>query len=67
MNDFESLIYEIREWVQEDAHQIYLTQEEQDTTLSSLMEAEDWLLYGEGDTASASEFTKRRNELNKPF
>lgn len=64
-NDFESVIYSMRDWLNDDENNPYIVSDEQRALLTKLSEHEEWLLEGEGDTASHTEYEKRFKELNK--
>lgn len=64
-NDFESVIYSMRDWLNDDENNPYIPQGETETLLNRLSKEEDWLLEGEGDTASYKEYENRFGELNK--
>ena len=64
-NDFESVIYSMRDWLNEDENNPYIPQGETETLLNRLSKEEDWLLEGEGDTATYKEYEQRFGELNK--
>ena len=63
-NDFESVIYSMREWLTDDENNAYVQSSESDELMTRLSQEEDWLLEGEGDKASHQEYSKRYNELN---
>lgn len=48
-NDFESVIYAMRDWINEDENNPYIPQGESETLLNKLSQEEDWLLEGDGD------------------
>ena len=48
-NDFESVIYAMRDWINEDENIPFVGTSNQETLLKELRENEDWLLEGEGE------------------
>lgn len=64
-NDFESVIYAMRDWLNDDENNPYIPQGESESLLIRLSKEEDWLLEGEGDTASHKEYESRFGDLNK--
>jgi len=69
-NDFESVIYAMREWLTEHTteHMPYIgTTDQQEELLSKLSTAEDWLLDGEGEFATFVEYNQKHAELNDIF
>ena len=64
-NDFESVIYSMRDWLNEDENNPYIPQGETETLLNKLSKEEDWLLEGEGETATHKEYESRFGDLNK--
>jgi hypothetical protein len=69
-NDFESIIYAMRSWISDysDEHLPYIgSTEKQEELLSLLSSSEDWLLDGEGESATFVEYNKKHGELNDLF
>ena len=66
-NDFESVIYALRDWITDESNNPYVPSSEVDELQSKLMKEEDWLLEGEGEHASYSEYNKRYTDLNNKF
>jgi hypothetical protein len=56
-NDFESVIYSFRDFLNEDDNLPYIPEGEVDETRSKLTTEEDWLLDGEGENAGAFEYS----------
>ena len=66
-NDFESVIYSMRDWLNDygEAHMPYVgSADALDELLSQLSAAEEWLLDGEGETASYVEYMEKFQALN---
>jgi hypothetical protein len=63
-NDFESVIYSLRDWLNDDINNPYVASSESDDLQTRLMKEEDWLLEGEGEHASYQEYNKRYSDLN---
>ena len=74
-NSYESLIYEFRAWLREEANEKYVTEEDREAKLAMLEEAEDWLYEAGADVgyktyqekqyglmADKTKFDKRREE-----
>ena len=55
-NDFESIIYALRDWLNEDSNQAFVKSEENDALITKLSQEEDWLVDGDGDAANATEY-----------
>lgn len=66
-NDFESIIYAMREWLTDDNNLPFVPPAGIDPMLSHLSEEEEWLLDGEGEHASWEEYNKRFLKLNSTF
>lgn len=66
-NDFESVIYAFRDWLYEDENTPFVGDEQKEAMIKTLQENEDWLLEGEGETASYVEYNEKYQELNKKF
>lgn len=62
-NNFESIMYSFRDWLQTDENLPFVGQEDQERLLQSIMDNLEWLDYGDGDNASHVEYTKRYEEL----
>ncbi len=66
-NDFESVIYAMRDWIQEDENIPFVGgADKQDAILGALREAEDWL-ENDGDSAKYSDYQSKFSELNGKF
>jgi len=65
-NGYESLIYEMREWLGEDENEPYLTEDARDELRERLSQAEDWL-YDEGADLGYKEYQNRQYDLQKEF
>jgi hypothetical protein len=63
-NDFESIIYSMRDWINDESNQPFIPSDDVDKMLNKLSSEEEWLLDGEGDTANLIEYNRRFNELN---
>ena len=69
-NDFESVIYAMREWLTEysDEHMPYIgSSDKQEELLNILSVAEEWLLEGEGEYATFVEYNSKHAELDGQF
>lgn len=66
-NDFESVIYAMRDWLSEDNNLPFVAPGESDSLMTQLYKEEEWLLDGEGEHASYSEYNKRFQDLNNKF
>ena len=62
-NDFESVIYSMRDWLNEEENQGFVPGDEGEDLRSRLVKEEDWLM-DEGDQAGLGEYVKRYTELN---
>lgn len=57
-NDFESLIYSMRDWLAEETHIPYIgSAEKVDEYMAQLSSGEEWLMDGEGEYATYVEYT----------
>lgn len=63
-NDFESVIYALRDWLYDDNNQAFVKSAENDELITKLGQEEEWLVDGEGDSANATEYQKRYFDLN---
>ena len=66
-NDFESIIYALRDWLNEEHHQAYVKNTEIEEMLTTIAKEEEWLIEGEGDTANLTEYQLRHGDLNRKF
>ena len=66
-NEFESIIYSMRSWLNDEDNNPYIDSKEQDSLLSKLIEEEEWLLDGEGEHADHLEYIKRYTDLESQF
>lgn len=66
-NDFESVIYALRDWLGDESNQPFVKADDNDSLMNKLREEEDWLLEGEGDNANVTEYIKRFADLNSRF
>jgi hypoxia up-regulated 1 len=55
-NDFESIIYALRDWLNDDNNQAFVKSAENDELMTKLSQEEEWLVDGEGDSANATEY-----------
>jgi molecular chaperone DnaK (HSP70) len=65
-NDFETVIYALRDWINEDENVPFVGSSNVDDVLSLLRSAEDWL-EDEGSDANYTEYTKKYRELNRKY
>ena len=63
-NYFETQIYELRAWLNDDANSVYSTESDKETWLSKCSEEEEWLDM-EGFSANKGEFKQRGKALAK--
>lgn len=69
-NDFESVIYSMREWLSDhgEAHMPYIgSATKQEELLSQLAEGEEWLVDGDGVSATYLEYMDKYNKLNGEY
>lgn len=68
-NNFESILYSFRDWVQTEENIPFVGEERQEEILKEIMEHLDWLDYGDSDKASYKDFNEKyvslRTEKNK--
>lgn len=65
-NNYESLIYEFRGWLNEDGNEVYVTEADRDDHLEKLSAAEDWL-DDEGSDAGYKEYQTRTYKMQTDF
>jgi len=65
-NDYESLIYEFRGWLNEDENAAYISEEEREKFIEKCTEGEDWL-YEDGADAGYKEFQTKTYELRGDY
>ena len=61
-NTYESLIYELRDWLREESNWIYVDEDERQSLLTMLDEGEEWL-YDEGANVSHTKYQEKSYEL----
>jgi hypoxia up-regulated 1 len=61
-NDFETLIYGFRDWLNDSDNDQFITKSEKNEQLTNLETESEWL-YDEGDDAGFKEYQKRGYEL----
>ena len=61
-NDFESMIYKMREWPRDDDNAAYVEESNREERLTQLTELEDWL-YEDGASANFSVYEGKHKEL----
>lgn len=66
MNDFESMVYKLREWLREEENFPYVKEEERETKIEELNGHEDWL-YEDGATANHTTYTKMFRNLKATY
>lgn len=68
-NNFESIMYSFRDWLQEEDNLLYVGEERQQELLAQITEDLDWLDYGDGDKAGFEEFNSKylgfKEEMDK--
>ena len=65
-NDFESVIYALRDWINEDENVPFVGSANVDDVLALLRTSEDWL-EDDGSDANYTEYTKKYRELNRKY
>lgn len=65
-NDFESMIYKMREWLRDDDNAVYVEESSRDERLTQLTELEDWL-YEDGASANFSVYEGKHKELQQEY
>lgn len=65
-NEYESKIYEMRAWLQEDEHAVFVPEAEKDEMLVTLEQAEDWL-YEDGADAGYKTYQSKSYDLASNF
>jgi len=66
-NDYESMIYKMREWLREDENEAYVEEEQRTKWLEDLAEMEDQLYEAEGQNANHTVYEKKHSALRKAF
>lgn len=64
MNDFESQIYKMRDWLREEENEIFVEQEEREKYIEQLNEWEDWL-YEDGSNQPYTVYEKMYKNMTK--
>lgn len=65
MSDFESFIFELREYLNDDANEIYIDKAEKEEWLVKLVEHEDWIMDGDTSSADHKVFNDKTDEMFK--
>lgn len=65
-NEYESLVYKMREWLREEENEAYVLETEREDRITYLNEMEEWL-YEDGSDANYTVLEKRHKELKKDF
>ena len=65
-NDFESLVYKVREWLREEENEVYVESSERENRIEFLNEMEDWL-YEDGANANYTILENKTADLTKEF
>jgi hypothetical protein len=65
-NDFETLIYGFRDWLNDGENEDFVTRNEKSENLTTLETESEWL-YDEGDDAGFKEYQRRGYELQTSF
>jgi len=65
-NDFESMIYKLREWLREDENAPYIEEDKKDATIEKLTEQEDWL-YEDGSNENYTVYQDLHKNLSAQF
>lgn len=63
-NDFESMLYKLREWLREDENEPYVEESQRETYIESLNEMEDWL-YEDGANVDYKIYEEKHKNLSK--
>lgn len=66
MNDFESTIYAMKDWLREDENFPYVKEDVRDTYMEQLTEMEDWL-YEDGANQNHTVYEKKTKDMMKDF
>lgn len=62
MNDFESMIYKLRDWLREEENAVYVEESTIEERIANLTAMEDWL-YDEGANANHTVYEEKHKEL----
>jgi hypothetical protein len=65
-NDFEGMIYKMRDWLREDENAPYVKADEIESGIEKLTEQEDWL-YDDGSDQNHTVYNKLFKELDSKF
>lgn len=65
-NDFEAMIYKLRDWLREDENAPYVEEGERDSYIERLTELEDWL-YEDGADANYTVYGGKAKNMTKDF
>ena len=61
-NDFESMIYKMRDWLRDEDNAVYAEEASREAMLANLTEMEDWL-YEDGASANYTVYEGKHKEL----
>jgi len=62
-NNFESILYSFRDWVQVEENLPFVGEKRQEEILAEIMEHLDWLDYGDADKATYKDFNEKYSKL----
>jgi hypothetical protein len=65
-NDFESMIYKLRDWYRDEDNAPYVEESSVEERIEKLTEQEDWL-YEDGADANYTVYEEKHKELQKEF
>ena len=65
-NDFESMIYKVRDWLRDDDNAVYVEDAVREEMQANLTEMEDWL-YEDGASANYSVYEGKHKELSQEY
>lgn len=65
-NDFESMIYKVRDWLRDEDNAVYVEEVAREQMQANLTDMEDWL-YEDGASANYSVYEAKHKELQKEY
>ena len=65
-NDFESMIYKMREWLRDDENAPYVEESQRESYIEQMNELEDWL-YEDGANANYTVYQDKYKNMTQDF
>jgi uncharacterized protein (DUF2164 family) len=65
-NDFEAMIYKMREWLREEDNEAYVEEKQREAYIEKCNELEEWL-YEDGANSNYTIYQKKYKDMTKDF